>query len=315
MDTLTRMRAFVAVAEAGGYSAAGRKIGRSKALLSKYVRELEDEVGALLLNRTTRKLSLTPVGEMYLSRASELIQGVDGLRDLARDQASAAGGTVRLSAPRTFADSPLGEALVAFALARPDVALDIDLSDRFVDLVEEGFDLAIRITTPADSSLIARRLAPMSLVTVAAPALIERVGAPETPADLADRPVIVDTNAREPHRLRFRGGAGANGAGANGGNGSDGVTVVLPENGSLTVNSPVMALRAARAGLGFAVLPDFVAECAIGDGAVVEVLAPYRWDAAAIHVLYPHRRHVTARVRALIDHLSDWFKAREREGS
>ena len=299
MDTLTRMRAFVAVAEAGGYSAAGRKIGRSKALLSKYVRELEDEVGALLLNRTTRKLSLTPVGEMYLGRATELIRDIDGLRDLARDQAAAAGGTVRLSAPRTFADSPLGEALVSFALARPDVTLDIDLSDRFVDLVEEGFDLAIRITAPADSSLIAKRLAPIPLVTVASPALIERVGEPRAPADLAHLPVIVDTNAREPHRLRFRGGPGE-------GN----VSVTIPEDAPLTANSPVMALRAARAGLGFAVLPDFVAECALADGAVVEVLRPHRWDAAAIHALYPHRRHLTARVRALLDHLGEWFRGR-----
>ena len=254
MDTLTRMRAFVAVAEAGGYSAAGRKIGRSKALLSKYVRELEDEVGALLLNRTTRQLSLTPAGEVYLARAAELIREVDGLSDLVRDQSSGAGGTVRLSAPRTFADSPLGEALVSFALARPDVRLDIDLSDRFVDLVEEGFDLAIRITAPTDSSLIAKRLAPMSLVTVASPALIERVGAPQTPADLAHLPVIVDTNAREPHRLRFRAAR----------NGDPDMVVPLPEDGPLTANSPMMALRAARAGLGFAVLPDFTASLRIG---------------------------------------------------
>ena len=300
MDTLTRMRAFVAVAEAGGYSAAGRKIGRSKALLSKYVRELEDEVGALLLNRTTRQLSLTPAGEVYLARAAELIREVDGLSDLVRDQSSGAGGTVRLSAPRTFSDSPLGEALVSFALARPDVRLDIDLSDRFVDLVEEGFDLAIRITAPTDSSLIAKRLAPMSLVTVASPALIERVGAPRTPADLSGLPVIVDTNAREPHRLRFRAARG----------GDPDMVVPIPEDGPLTANSPMMALRAARAGLGFAVLPDFVAECALSDGAVVEVLEKYRWDAAVIQALYPHRRHVTARVRALLDHLGEWFKAR-----
>ena len=302
MDTLTRMRAFVAVAEAGGYSAAGRKIGRSKALLSKYVRELEDEVGALLLNRTTRKLSLTTAGEVYLRRASELIREVDGLGDLVRDQAAAAGGTVRLSAPRTFADSPLGEALVSFALARPDVALDIDLSDRFVDLVEEGFDLAIRVTAPVDSSLIAKRLAPMSLVTVASPALIERVGLPKMPADMARLPVIVDTNAREPHRLHYRGGRP----------GADDVTVTIPTDAPLTANSPMMSLRAARAGLGFAVVPDFVAECALSDGAVVEVLEPHRWDAAVIQALYPHRRHVTARVRALLDHLGEWFRARER---
>ena len=163
MDTLTRMRAFIDVVEAEGFSAAARKIGRSKALLSKYVRELEDELGALLLNRTTRQFSLTEAGHTYYRRASEIVREVDSLADAVRESSGDVRGRIKLSAPRTFADAPIGQSLIDFAKEHPDIVLEIDLDDRFVDLVEEGFDLAIRITRLENSSLIARRLAPFSV--------------------------------------------------------------------------------------------------------------------------------------------------------
>ena len=163
MDTLTRMRAFIDVVEAEGFSAAARKIGRSKALLSKYVRELEDELGALLLNRTTRQFSLTEAGHTYYRRASEIVREVDSLADAVRESSGDVRGRIKLSAPRTFADAPIGQSLIDFAKEHPDIVLEIDLDDRFVDLVEEGFDLAIRITRLESSSLIARRLAPFSV--------------------------------------------------------------------------------------------------------------------------------------------------------
>lgn len=297
MDTLTRMRAFVAVAEAGGYSAAARKIGKSKALLSKYVRELEDELGALLLNRTTRQISLTHAGEVYLRRGAELIGEIEGLGELVRDQTAATGGVVRLSAPRAFADSPLGSVFTDFAREHGGVELDIDLSDRFVDLVEEGYDLAIRIGVPEDSELIAKRLAPMRLVTIAAPELLDRVGRPAAPADLKTMPCIIDTNRRSPDQWLYRD--------------RDGEPMsVSVGKARIRVNSPVLALRAARKGLGIALVPDFVVDC--GPGEVEEVLNAHSWDGAVIQALYPHRRHQTQRVRLLLDFLADWF--RERDG-
>ena len=163
MDTLTRMRAFIDVVEAEGFSAAARKIGRSKALLSKYVRELEDELGALLLNRTTRQFSMTEAGHTYYRRASEIVREVDSLADAVRESSGDVRGRIKLSAPRTFADAPIGQSLIDFAKEHPDIVLEIDLDDRFVDLVEEGFDLAIRISRLESSSLIARRLAPFSM--------------------------------------------------------------------------------------------------------------------------------------------------------
>ena len=294
MDTLTRMRAFVAVADAGGYSAAARKIGKSKALLSKYVRELEDELGVLLLNRTTRQISLTRAGEVYLHRGAELIGEIDGLGDLVRDQTASTGGIVRLTAPRAFADSPLGAVFTDFANEHGGIELEIDLSDRFVDLVEEGYDLAIRITTPEDSELIARTLAPMRLVTVGAPALLDRVGRPKEPSDISDLPCIVDTNGRTPNQWPYRK--------------EDRLLHVPVGRARIRANSPAMALRAARAGLGIAIVPDFVAACAMGE--VEEVLKPFAWDGAHIQALYPHRRHQTQRVRLLIDYLADWFRSR-----
>ena len=295
MDTLTRMRAFVAVVDANGYAAAGRKIGRSKALLSRYVRELEDELGALLLNRTTRRLSLTAAGETYYRRAAEIIRDVDGLGDLVRDQSSSAGGSIRLTAPRAFAEIGGRDPFIEFAVRHPSISLEIDLSDRFIDLVEEGFDLAIRATALEDSGLIAKRLRPVRSLVLASPGLLESEGEPQHPQDLAGRALIIDSNRRNHSQLRFRDGNG------------EPLSVSIGK-GRLMVGSPRMALRAAVAGLGLAVVPDFVAQDAVSAGQVREVLAPFRSDDTAIYALYPHRRHQPQRVRLLLDFLGEWFR-------
>ena len=176
LDTLTRIRAFVDVVEAEGFSAASRKIGRSKALLSKYVRELEDELGALLLNRTTRQFSLTEAGHTYYKSASDILKEIDNLADLVRENNSDLKGRLRISAPRTFADADIGASLIDFAQAHPDLTLEIVSDDRFVDLVEEGYDIAIRITRLEDSGLIARKLAPFRVLVCATPEFAQRNG-------------------------------------------------------------------------------------------------------------------------------------------
>jgi len=150
MDTLTRMRAYLEVVEAEGFSAAARKTGRSKALLSKYVRELEDDLGVLLLNRTTRQFSLTEAGLLYYRRAEEIVQEIDNLSDAVRANNTDLRGRLRISVPRSFVDSHIGQSMVDFARDHKDLTLEIVAEDRFVDLVEEGYDVAIRITTLAD---------------------------------------------------------------------------------------------------------------------------------------------------------------------
>ncbi len=297
MDTLTRMRAFIAVVEAEGFSAAARKIGRSKALLSKYVRELEDELGALLLNRTTRQFSLTEAGHTYFRRASEIIREIDSLQETVRDSSGDVKGRIKLSAPRTFADAQIGQSLIDFARDYPEIVLEIHLDDRFVDLVEEGFDLAVRITKLENSSLIARKLAPFSVRLCASPEAIEKYGRPERPQDLSSLPCIIDTNGRWLSNWPFTG--------------ENGDTVSVSVSGPIEVNSPIAARAAALSGLGFAIIPDFIVAAEIEMGRLVPVLDDYLRTGGGIFAVYPHRRYLPAKVRVFVDYLVQWFKARE----
>jgi DNA-binding transcriptional LysR family regulator len=296
VDTLTRMRAFIDVVEAEGFSAAARKIGRSKALLSKYVRELEDELGALLLNRTTRQFSLTETGHIYFQRASEILREIDSLQETVRESSGDVRGKIRLSAPRSFADVAIGESLVDFSKQYPQITLAVDLDDRFVDLVEEGYDLAIRITRLENSSLIARRLAPFSIRIVASPEVIARYGTPQRPQDLAGVPCIVDTNSRFLSNWPFVR--------------QDGEMFSVAVSGPLEINSPLATRAAALAGLGFATLPDFIAAPELENGRLVPILDEWRPAGGGIFAVYPHRRYLPAKVRVFVDFLVQWFKQR-----
>ena len=297
MDTLTRMRAFIDVVEAEGFSAAARKIGRSKALLSKYVRELEDELGALLLNRTTRQFSLTEAGHTYYRRAIEIIREIDSLQETVRESSGDVRGRIKLSAPRTFADAPIGQSLIDFAKQHPDITLEIHLDDRFVDLVEEGFDLAIRISRLENSSLIARRLAPFSVVLCASPELVAKHGLPQRPQDLAKLPCIIDTNSRYLSNWPFLG--------------ENAEMISVSVSGPIEANSPLAVRAATLSGLGFATLPDFIAAPDIESGKLVTALEDRIVKGGGIFAVYPHRRYLPAKVRVLVDFLVQWFKLRE----
>lgn len=297
MDTLTRMRAFIEVVEAEGFSAAARKIGRSKALLSKYVRDLEDELGTLLLNRTTRQFSLTEAGYTYYRRATDIIHEIDSLADSVRASSSDVRGRIKLSAPRSFADAPIGQSLIDFAKDHPDIVLEIHLDDRFIDLVEEGFDLAIRISRLESSSLIARRLAPFSVCVCASPELVAQYGEPRHPKDLAGLPCIIDTNGRWLSNWPFQN--------------ENGETITVSVSGQMEVNSPLVSMAAALSSLGFAILPDFIAAPEIEKGRLVSVLDDRIAPGGGIFAVYPHRRYLPAKVRVLVDYLVHWFKSRD----
>ncbi|MEL6437004.1 MAG: LysR family transcriptional regulator, partial [Pseudomonadota bacterium] len=258
MDTLTRMRAFVAVVDHEGFSAAARALGRSKALLSKYVRELEDELGARLLNRTTRQFSPTEAGHTYYRRAIDLLREFDDLQDEIRDTGIGLSGKIRISAPRTLADAAIGQSLVDFAVANPQLELDVVLDDRFVDMVEEGFDIAIRITKLEDSSLIAKRLAPFRLVMCATPKTVGAYGVPTTGEDLQKVPFVIDSNARRRNAIQIKL--------------PDGASSTVNVDGRITVNSPLAARAAALADIGFLVSPDFIVADDIDQGRLIEVM-------------------------------------------
>lgn len=289
---LARIRAFVQVFDAGGFSAAARQHGRSKALLSKYVTDLEDYLGVRLMNRTTRKLSLTEAGEAYYREASGLLQQLDDLDATITDQTTEPRGLLRVSAPRNFGETTLAPALFSYLQRHPKVQLDLRLEDRYVDLVDEGVDVALRISTLADSSLIARKIADMHVVAAASNSLLKAVGLPQHPEDLRHMPCIIDVNLQGQSNWRFI---------------EDGKAISVPVNGPVRVNSPLAARKAAEMGLGFVVLPSYLADPAIARGELVPVLDGFLPTGQTLQAVYPHRRHLAGKVRALIDHLVDWF--------
>lgn len=301
MDTLTRMRTFIAVVENEGFSAAARKAGRSKALLSKYVRELEDELGVLLLNRTTRRIALTGAGEIYVVRAAAILADLESLNEAAREATGEARGHIRVSVARTFGDAELGLSLVDFAVAHPEISLDIHLDDTFVDLVEEGFDVAIRMTRLTDSAMIARRLASLDFALCASPALLARFGEPAHPGDLARFPAVIDSNSRMFSNWTFRDPA-------------SGEPFPVPVSGQFTANSPVTVRAAVRAGLGLAMIPGFVVRADLAAGRLVKVLGAFMPQEGGIYAVFPHRRHLPMRVRLFVDFLAAWFRKSESAG-
>jgi DNA-binding transcriptional LysR family regulator len=294
LDTLTRMRAYKDVVEAEGYSAAARRIGRSKALLSKYVRELEDELSTLLINRTTRQFSLTEAGHEYYARVLEILRSIDDLQDNVRQKSGDLSGRIKLTAPRTLADSALGQAFVDFACANPQIVLDITLDDRFVDLVEEGYDMAIRIADMSDSTLIARRLADFQISIYGAPSLIERFGMPVTPRDLAGKPCLVDTNARSRNLWTFVDEAGERYS-----------VSVLP---LIEANSPEVMRRGVVSGAGFGMIPDVIARADLEAERLVKVFSDEVPNQRGIYAVYPHRRYLPQRVRTFVDYLAVWMR-------
>jgi DNA-binding transcriptional LysR family regulator len=289
---IARIRAFVQVFDAGGFSAAARQHGRSKALLSKYVTDLEDYLGVRLMNRTTRKLSLTEAGEAYYREVSALLQQLDDLDATISDQTSEPRGLLRVSAPRNFGETTLAPAIFDYLKTYPKVTLDLRLEDRYVDLVDEGIDVALRISTLADSSLIARKIADMHVVAGASKDLLKRVGNPKHPEDLRHLPCIIDVNLQGQSNWRFI---------------EDGKTVSVPVNGPVRVNSPLAARQAAIAGLGFVMLPSYLADPVVARGELVPVLSEFLPTGQTLQAVYPHRRHLAGKVRALIDHLVEWF--------
>jgi len=292
MDAITRMRCFIQVVDSNGFSAAAREMGRSKALVSKYVGELEDELGVRLLNRTTRQVSLTEVGEAYYKEAVEILQRIDDLQAAVQSSHQEVRGRLRVSAPRSMGDDLLNQAMMHFLVKYPEINLDLRLEDRFVDLVEEGFDLAVRVTQLDDSSLIARKIAPFRTVVCASAAAIERFGAPGVPQDLASRPCIIDTNYRYKQNWAFY---------------DKGERQSVAVKGPLEVNSAAAAREAALCDLGFLRTPLFFVAEDVRSGRLVTLLEEYEEPLRGIYAVYPHRRHLSAKVRAFVDFLVAWY--------
>jgi DNA-binding transcriptional LysR family regulator len=293
MDRLTCDRMFVAVMETGSFTAAADRLGTTSGQASKLISRLEGVLGVRLLNRTTRAVSATEAGQAYFDRLRPLLDEFDNLDTALRDVTHAPRGRLRLTAPLTFGGLELTPILNDFALRWPQIELDVSFSDRIVNLVDEGFDMAIRVGRPADSSMIVRKLCDVRIVTVAAPDWLSRFGAPPTPQALSDLPCIIDTNFRDPGRWPFR---------------QNGENIAVQVRGRLRYSNAEACLSAAEAGLGLACVPSFVAARALRAGRVRQVLRDFEAPPVDAHALYPHSRHLAAKVRVLVEFLAERYR-------
>lgn len=292
MDKLQAMQLFVRVVDSGSYTAAADQMEISRALASKLVQSLEEQLGVRLLHRTTRKLSLTEAGERYYQRVAEILSNLSEAEAVASELQADPRGRLRVSAPMSFAIHHLGSAIAEFQQRHPRIELELNLNDRQVDLVEEGFDMAVRIAKLADSSLVARRIAPCRMLLVASPAYLARAGAPQQPQDLAAHNYLSYTlAARRDEIVLVRG--------------NERHTVNL--SGTLRVNNGDVIASAAVAGLGICISPSFLVWQRMRRGELVPVLPQWQIPEIAVHAVYPAGRTVPAKTRSLIDFLVERF--------
>ena len=290
VDLFTSMRIFTHVVEANGFTAASTRLGLSRAAVSKHIAQLETHLGGQLLQRTTRRVSLTEVGQTYYERCKQILEDVADAECLVTGLNAEPRGTLRLNVPMTFGIKQIAPLLTRFTTQYPQLSIDLSLSDRLVDVVEEGYDLVIRIATLKESNLIARRLAPSRHILCAAPGYLDQHGRPRTADDLTRHPCLryaytKNSNDwrlfknRVEHRVRIK--------------------------GPLLVNNGDALCAAAEHGAGITLLPTFIAGDSIRNGKLEVVLPDHDCPELGIYAVYSSRRHQSAKVRALIDFLAN----------
>lgn len=293
MDRLDALEAFTAVVEAGSFSAAAERLGIAKSAVSRRLTDLESHLGVQLLRRTTRRLSMTEAGRDFHRRALLLLAEWEEAAQSVSAGQQTLRGRIRLAAPLSFGLLHLRPALTAFCAEHPGVLPDVDLNDRPVNLIDEGFDLAVRIGDLADSTLVARPLAPVRMLLCASPDYLARHGAPRAPRELADHQGLVYANVSESQQWRFLDRNG------------HGESVRVPVR--LRANNGDLLLDAAIAGLGVVATPTFLAYRALREGLLVPLLPDYRLATTRAYVVYPSRRFVPRRVQTLIEFLLQRF--------
>jgi DNA-binding transcriptional LysR family regulator len=293
VNQLEDMRIFDETVYSQSFTAAADRMGLSKQFVSKRVAALEKRLGARLLVRSTRQLRVTDLGLAYHERAQRILEEVDAAEQLIASQTAAPRGLLRLSAPMTFATLHLGPVIPAFMQRHPEVVVELELNDRTVDLIGEGYDMAVRIGTLADSSLVARRIAAVQLITCASPDYLRRHGAPSAPGDLASHACLTYGHARR-GEWTFR---------------VEGRIRKVSVGGPMRANNGEMLRDAAVAGLGIVSLPDFIVAAALADGRLVPVLDACRPEAFNVYAVSPQHRQSSLLVRAFSDFLAERFSA------
>ena len=280
---------FTKVAEAGSFTGAARLLGLPKSTVSRKISQMEARLGVRLLQRTTRSVKLTELGAAHYERCARIVTEAEEAERAIHAGADAPRGLLRVSAPVEMAGEFLSALISEFLKAHPEIEMELDLSSRFVDLVEEGFDLAIRAGQLPDSSLVARRLGQDRFEVFASPDYLDRTGTPASPHDLKSRACILYGQGKRKQTFRF---SGANGL----------ASVTL--HGRFLVNNLHVARDIAVAGLGLAPLPTHMCVQEIASGRLVRVLQAWQLPESGIYAVYPSPRHLTPKVRTFIDFLS-----------
>jgi DNA-binding transcriptional LysR family regulator len=291
MNQLEDMQIFVNTVDAQSFTAAADKLGLSKQFISRRIMALEDRLGARLLIRTTRKLSVTDTGRVYYERALKIIDEVNDAEQLVSSENLSPRGTLRISAPMSFGTLHLGSAIARFMAQCPDVRIELDLSDRFVDIVGEGYDMAIRIGHLADSSLVARQIAPAQIVACASPAYLKLRGKPQSPGELKDHDCLLYGHSRNVEWIFS----------------DKGKPLHVPIKGRLRANNGELACTAAIADLGIILLPTFIVGAALRNKQLVTILDAYAPPPLTIYAVYPQHRQASLAVKAFTDFLRNTF--------
>lgn len=292
MDKLTSLRAFVKVVETASFSEAGRRLRISRSAVSKYVAELEQDLGVQLLSRTTRRVTPTENGQAYYERAVTILADLEAA-DLAVTQLQAKPrGLLRVNAPMSFGTMQLGPAIAEFMKLYPDLQIQLALSDEHVDPVQDGLDVTLRIAELESSSLIARKLMPIDRIVCASPDYLRKHGTPKHPSDLRDHDCLTYGYLSTGNQWKLTG--------------KDGDHWINPR-WTLCANNAEVLCDAAAAGRGVAVLPLFIADAALKRGELQSVLADYKTPPLTLYAIYPPTRHLAVKVRLFIDYLVERF--------
>lgn len=298
MDRFQEMRTFAAVVEAGSFVGAADALELSKPAVSRQVAELEARLGVRLLHRTTRKLSLTEEGEVFYARCRELLAGLDEAEAEVTERSGQAVGMLKVSAPVSFGLLHLAPLWGGFLAANPQLTLELNLSDRMVDLVDEGLDVAVRIARLPSSSLVSRKLSSTRLVLCASPRYLKQHGRPRRLEDLGQHQVLAYSLLATGDSWEFQGPEGA---------------VAVRVQPRMRSNSGDTCRAIALAHQGIVLQPSFLVGDDLRSGALVEVLPEYRTQELGIYAVYPTRKHVAPKVRLLIEHLAKAFAKAEWE--
>jgi len=289
MDTIVGMRTFAAVAANGSFTKGAKRLGISTRLASKYVRQLEERLGAQLFNRTTRSVSLTETGQAYYKRCLPLLDQFEELEGLVQKLQSELAGPIRITAPTGFGSSRLVHVFKSFQAEHPKVSIELHLSDHHVSIIDQGFDLAVRFGVLQDSSLVARKLMDMRIVCCASPNYLHTNGTPADPDALATHNCLLQTFWGGIDEWEFR---------------VRGTHLSVAVSGSFRANSPLAIAHMAVGGLGIGRMPYYTAQPFLEDGSLILLFEENEAKVLGLYIVYPPNRHLTARIRALIDHLA-----------